>query len=102
MAIFNQPAENMSGAVGFLQYIDYLTGGILGLGLLVTVAIVAFISTKSFPFDRSFAYSMFFTSIVAIFLFFLGLIGGAVLTFVIIMLAISMVVLWRERDVEEP
>ena len=92
---------NMTGIVGFLQYTNDITQGMLGLVFLIIVGLVSFLSTKAFSVDRSLAFSTFFTSILGFYLRFLGLVGDGVLVFCISMFAIAVVMLFRERDVEE-
>jgi hypothetical protein len=108
MAIFPQINENATDIAGLMQYVNILVSGnnpsisLLGVGILVVIAVVSFVSTKNYPFDRSLAFSAFLTSISAIFLRFLLLIGDGVLAVCVVYLVIALVILFREREVEEP
>jgi hypothetical protein len=74
---------------------------ILGIGILVVIAIVSFIATKTYTFEKSLAFSAFLTSISAVFLRFLKLVSDGVLTLTIVYLVVAVIILFREREVEE-
>jgi len=98
---FVAPPDNMTGFVEFLQYTNYLTGNLIGLGILLVIYIVSFIATKAYPSDRSIIFSAFFGTIVAILLRFLDLIGDVLLTVSILILAGALWYLYNERGSEQ-
>jgi len=105
---FAYPDNNITGVVSFLQYVNDLTAsptvgdtGFLGVIMLIIIGFVAFLSTKAYSFDRAFGFAGFITLITAIFLRFLNLINDIIFFFVIVMFLGSVVLLLRERNVEE-
>lgn len=102
---FDYPSNNITGIVTFLQYVNTLTEigetGFLGAGILIMVGFVSFLATKAYSFDRALGFSSFLTLITAIFLRFLNLINDVILFLVIVIFIASVVLLIRERNVEE-
>lgn len=102
---FAYPDNNITGLVPLLQYINDLTyvNGVayLGIAILIAVFFVSFLATKTFTSDRAFGFSTFLTMIVAVFLRFLSLINDWVFALTIIIFIISLIILMRERSVEE-
>ena len=100
MAVFSYPPENMTGIIDFLTYTNYLTDGFLGAGFLIIIFMVSFLSTKTFTYERAFAFSSFLTMISAILLRFMSLINDWILSLTVILLVFSVILLMRERSVE--
>ncbi len=102
---FDYPSNNITGIVAFLQYVNTLTEiggtGFLGAGMLIIIGFVAFLATKAYSFDRALGFSAFLTLISAVFLRFLNLINDVVLFLVIVLFVGSVILLIRERNVEE-
>lgn len=105
MATFAYPDLNITGIVTFLQYVNSLTvvggTGFLGVGMLIIIGFVSFLATKAYSFERALGFSAFLTLISAIFLRFLELINDVVLFLVIVLFICSIILLMRERNVEE-
>jgi len=108
MATFLYPGENITGIIPFLKYVNSLTAidavgntGLLGVGMLIIIGFVSFLATKAFSFERALGFSAFLTLISAIFLRFLSLISDAILFLVIVLFIGSVILLMRERNVEE-
>jgi hypothetical protein len=105
MAVFQDYDEYTGGSISSaltqtFNYVNYLTGGLLGISILLIVGLVTFISTKNYSWDRSLAFSSFIMLIVGILLRFLSLISDKVLVFCAILTAVSLVLLIMERDSE--
>lgn len=97
---FPYPSENMSGIFDLFVHANTLTGGFLGIGILIVIAVISFISTKAFSTDKSFAFSMFFTLLIAIFLRFMDLITNNVLYICIVLFLISAIWIYLSRNQE--
>lgn len=104
MAVFEYPS-NITSMVKFLEYINTLTEvrgvGFLGVGMLIIIGFVSFLATKAYSFERALGFSTFLTLISAILLRFMNLINDAILFFVSVIFIISIIMLMRERNVEE-
>jgi len=100
MAIFPYPPENMTGIMDFIDYTNSMTGGFLGAGFLIIIFFVSFLSTKSYSYERAFAFASFLSMISAILLRFLNLINDWILALSVISLVLSIIFLMKERSVE--
>jgi len=100
--IFEYPTENITGLIGFIQYTNTFVNGLLGVGILVIVGMVAFLTTKAYSWERALGFSGFIVLISAILLRIIGLITNAVLVICVIGFALIGIALLRERNVEEP
>ena len=102
---FPYPDNNLSSLFGFMQYANTLVSpdgfAWLGVMILVIVYFVSFLSTKNFSTERAFGFSTFLGFIVALLLRFLGLINDNIFAISVILLVISIIMLMRERNVEE-
>jgi hypothetical protein len=96
---FDYP-DNVTSFMDFLSYTDTLTSGILGIGFLVIVGIVAFLTTKNYTWERSLGFSTFLVLISAIFLRIIDLINNEVFVVCIILFTLSGLALLRERGAE--
>jgi len=85
--------------VNILTTIDGIS--YLGIGILMMVGFVAFLTTKNYSTERSLGFSTFLSLVTAIFLRVLGFINDWILTVVSICFALALILLWRERGVEE-
>jgi hypothetical protein len=86
-----------TGIVGFLQYINSITQGALGLIIVVMVGLVSFLASKSGDSSDSFVYSTFFMMIVAVLLRFLSLINNYVLGAVLALFIVAMWMLFTKE-----
>jgi len=101
MAIFVGPNNTIVGAINFLTYTNSLCQGLLGVGMLIIIGFVAFVSTKTYSGDRAFGFAAFLSLISAILLRFLSLINDIILFLVIVIFICAVINLMRERSVEE-
>jgi len=105
--IFPAPPENLTGVVGLLNHVADLVNtnspipGFFGIGLLIVIAVVSFISAKTFSSEKAFAFSGFLTMLSAILLRFMNLINDAVMYIVVIAFAAIVIWLWNSRQQEE-
>lgn len=95
------PDNNLTGILTFLQYVNTLVDGFLGIAFLLMVGLVSFLSTKVYTYERALSFSTFLTMICAILLRFIGLVNDATMTFCIIMFIGSTILLMRERGSEK-
>jgi hypothetical protein len=97
---FPYPGENMTSVFSLFSYANALTDNFLGVGILITIAIISIIVTKGFSSDKAFGFAGFLCIIVAILLRFMSLINDAVLYITII--AFVGIVIWinsmREQE----
>lgn len=98
---FEYPPENMSMGVGLLNYANTLVEGWLGTGLLIFIAIIALISTKSFSTEKSFGFTAFLIFIIGLLFRFMNLINDAVFHVTILMLVGAVVWLVTSREQEQ-
>jgi len=97
---FAYPPENMTGVLSLFSHANDLTGGFLGIGILIVIAVISIISTKSFSSEKSFGFSAFLSLIVAILLRFMNLISDSVLYIVIIAFVGVLIWLFTTREQE--
>ncbi|MHA1225340.1 MAG: hypothetical protein ACTSPV_01190 [Candidatus Hodarchaeales archaeon] len=97
---FAYPPDNMTGIMSFIDYVNSFTDGFLGLGFLIIIFFVSFLSTKTYTYERAFAFASFLTMISALLLRFIGLINNTILSVAVIGLVISIIFLWKERSIE--
>jgi len=97
---YGYPPENMTGIIGFLQYVNSMTGGFLGLGFLIIIFMVSFLSTKSFTYERAFGFSAFLTMVSAVLLRFMSLINDTILAIFVVILVVAIIFLMKERSSE--
>jgi len=101
VAPFKYPGNEISGFVSFLQYINTeLTNGYFGIGILIVIGFVSFLATKAYSTDRSLGFASFLTVISAVLLRFMSLINDTVLFIIAALFVISLVYLFKERNVE--
>jgi len=97
---FDYPPENMTGILDLFSHANGLTGGFLGTGILVVIAVISLISTKSYSSEKSFGFAGFITLLSAIFLRFLNLISDGVLYVVIVSFVGILIWLFFTREQE--
>jgi len=102
---FPYPDNNITGIVTFLQHVNSMTvvGGtsFLGVGILIIIGFVSFLSTKAYSSDKALGFAGFLTLISAILLRFMELINDSVLIITVIIFIASVIFLMRERGIEE-
>ena len=92
--------ENVTSFLSLLHYANDAVGGFFGVGILVVIALITFLSTKMYSFERSFAMSAFFTFLAGLLLKFMSLIPDGAFFATIAYLVGAMVMLWIEREKE--
>lgn len=100
MIPFDYPPENMTSILDLFSHANVLTNGVLGIGILVVIAVISIIATKSLSTEKSFGFAGFLTLIVAILLRFMDLINDSVLYIVIIAFVGCMIWLFTSREQE--
>jgi len=97
---FPMPSDNMTSIFDLFSHANTLTDGFLGVGILIVVAVVAFITTKMFSTEKSFGFAGFLSILVAILLRFMDLINDTVLYITIIAFVGILVWLYTMREQE--
>jgi len=97
---FPMPSDNMTGIFDLFGYANTLTDGFLGTGILIAVAVVAFLTTKMFSTEKAFGFAGFLSLLVAILLRFMDLISDTVLYITIIAFVGILVWLYSMREQE--
>ena len=97
---------NTSIVTNLMEFISYtneeLLGGWLGAGILIIVGFITFLAGKTFgSYERAFGSSTFLVLITAVFLRFLGWINDTIFYLSIVIFIIALIMLIRERNVEE-
>lgn len=90
------PNPNVTGYVELLQYTNTVTNNLFGLGLLLMIFIVSFLSLKIYTTERAFATASFITAMSSYFLAILGLIATIIVVVPTIMALISIIILIKE------
>jgi len=102
---FPYPDNNLTSLFSFMQYANELVSvdgfAWLGTFILIIVYFVSFLTTKNFSTERALGFSTFLGLITALLLRFLELINDTIFTMSIILFIISVIMLMRERNVEE-
>lgn len=103
-SLFPDVPSNVTGLADLIYHASNLVNtnspiqGFFGLGILIAIAIVSFISVKLFSSDKALAFSGFLTLLCAILFRFMNLISdGIMYTFVIAFTAI-VIWLWASRQ----
>lgn len=90
--------ENITSMTKLFNHVNTITDNWFGPMILVIVAVIAFISTKSYSSGKAFGFAGFLTFIVAMLLRLLGLISNAILYFAIAFMIISAVGLFFSKE----
>lgn len=100
MAVVDYPDNNITNIVELIDYVNEITNvggtGFFGVGILIIIFFVGFLSTKAYSFSRSFGFASFLTLITGLFLRFLDLINDAVFFLTIVIFVISLILLIAE------
>ena len=103
---FPYPSENITGITGLINHVANLVdtnstiGGFFGIGLLIVIAAVSFISAKVVSTDKAFAFAGFLTLLSAILFRFMNLISDGIMYAVIIAFTAIVIWLWSSRQQE--
>ena len=98
---FDYPnTTSVTNVPDLINYANYLSGGYLGVIILIVVGFVAFLSAKAFSYDRSLGFAGFMVLITAIFMRMMSWISDTILEIVIIMfIGIVLMLIWlRGRE----
>jgi len=88
---------NVTGADGMPELFtatNIMSGGWLGVCILITFAVIVFITLKDYPLKESFGATMFITSVVCIILRIMGLVSDFVTFIVIILTGVALITLF--------
>ena len=106
MAIFADPqiaSDNLFA--GFISWIagalDLGAGSMLGIGFVIVIAMVSFIASKEFSYDRAMGVSGFITLIAGFIILRIGWISNQVFILIVLYFVIAMYYLIKERGGEE-
>ncbi|MBA7494362.1 hypothetical protein ES702_04937 [subsurface metagenome] len=84
---------NSSNVWELTDSVNAMSGGWLGIGILITLTIIIFISMKDYPMKEAFAATMFISTIAALLLRVIGIIGDFVMFIYVILTAIAIITL---------
>jgi hypothetical protein len=100
---FPYPGDNWTSILDMFNYANDLTGGYLGIGILLVVGLISFIATpKRGSISASFAFSSFLLLITSILLRIIHLISDTVFYVVVIITIASMVYLGIKKEEKTP
>ena len=97
---FAYPSGNVTSITNLLPYLNSVTTGYFGVGILLCVFLITFVTGKSFSAEKALSFSGFLTMIVAVLLRMMSLITDGVLTFVVIMFCAITLWMWMQRQQE--
>ena len=86
---------NITNFYQLFGYADYVTEGYFGLGLLVIIFVVLFIAMRSASNEyytnnaKIFAACSFFTTVISVFFFIIGICDSTTMTICIVITAVS-------------
>lgn len=96
--------SNITSIIDLIRYANVVTTvhgtGLMGLGILITIGVVAFLTSKASTYERAFAYSAFLTFLSALLLRFMNLIHDTILWVSIALLIGAVILLFFEREKE--
>lgn len=72
-------------------------GSVMGIGFLLGIILVSFAGSKSFGFEKSFAFSTFFSTIIAVLFIKLGYINSFVLLMNIGLFFVALFILFSKN-----
>ena len=75
------------------QAVDEMSGGWLGVGIIITISVIIFISLKDYPLKESFAATAFISTILCLLLRVIGMLNDFVLFIYVIATALAIVAL---------
>jgi hypothetical protein len=101
---FPDVPNNITGISDLINHASNLVNtnspisGFFGIGILIVIAVVSFISAKTFSSEKAFAFSGFLTVISAIILRFMGLISDGIMYVAVIAFTSIVIWLWASRQ----
>lgn len=98
---FPYPGENMTGMMSLVTYANTLTEGFLGTGIMIFIAVVSLISTKSFSTEKSFAFTSLVCFILGLLFRYMNLISSQVFLIIVFAFIGSMIWLVMTRENEQ-
>jgi len=97
---YNYPSENISSILGLFDYVNELTEGFMGIGLLIVIGMVSFLSTRTFGNEKAFSFSVFILLLSAILLRFMNLIENKTFFVITIIFIFVLIWIWFHREEE--
>jgi len=90
----------INNLMDLISYTNSLVSGTLGIGLLIIIGMVSFLSTKTYSYEKAMGFSGFLVLLSSIILRFANLINDATLIVCIALFVGSLILLFREREIE--
>lgn len=90
--------QDVTTMQGFLSYINEAMGGIFGVGVILSVWFVIFLSLSQYPTDERGTAATFISALLSYFMFALGIVGGVVPLLMTIAAAASGVYLYMSSQ----
>ena len=91
--VYSFPPINETDISGVFIYVNNVSNGFFGLGILITIFVVSFLAMQNYQDKQSFAASMFVTAIAGTFLWSLEIISDLALKFCLVGLCIAIILL---------
>jgi hypothetical protein len=103
MVNFPYPSENLSGMFGLIQYVNILTEGWFGAGILILISVIILITTsKDGNFSGSLAFASFSSFLLSLIMLPMGIISDNIFYIVITALVCSMILVYLNKENSQP
>lgn len=89
---------NMTGIVSIMSYVNVVTKGLFGMGVLVAIALISFLTTTVYSYQKALGISSFISFLTALLLMGMNLINGQVFFVSVIYLVIGLIALYVENN----
>ena len=93
--VTNFNAPNVTSLGGLVIFANTVTSGMWAAMLLITIFTIAFLSLKQYRTEAALPTATFITFIIAVFLWWAGLIASSIPVFIGIILGVSIYLLYR-------
>lgn len=98
MAYYNLTnVTNANNTLQLTQAVDEMSGGWLGIGIMITISIILFISLKDYPMKPALAATCFISTILALLLRLIGMLSDFVFFIYVILTAIAVIALIMDQ-----
>jgi len=91
---------NMTGIVSVMNYVNVVTKGYFGFGVLISIALITFLTTMIYSYQKALGISSFITFLVALLFMGLNLINGLVFFGSVVFLLIGLMALYGENNLK--
>ncbi len=89
---------NMTGIVSIMNYVNVVTKGYFGFGVLIAISLITFLTTMTYSYQKALGVSSFVTFLVALLFMSLNLINGLVFFGSVVFLLMGLMSLYGENN----